>query len=312
MLPTGDKEGSGWSVAHGAGRKWARTDARARLERQHSIESLQRTDLGGRVICEDKDLLFEEAPQAYKNIDMVIQDLVDAGLVEVVATLRPLITYKVRIPANEPLAPGNRRARPRRVSMGRGPGRGGHAPRGGAEGIDCKLLEGVPGDEEGTWKSALLALEGEGAEALAAGWEGTIQWIGKSPYRPNHKRKNWFVGVEVYTPPQRAAVVGERPADRGHAEFRPWRSARQQDQFRRPNYPRAHGVKRRGPRGAVPAPEPPAGPGPARPLLETQHADAEGQAKQRRWEQHGELERGNAVRVYEGPDFRARRRAGRG
>jgi len=97
VLPTGDQESSGWSVAHGAGRKWARTDARARLERQHSVESLQRTDLGGRVICEDKDLLFEEAPQAYKNIDQVIQDLVDSGLVEVVATLRPLITYKVRI-----------------------------------------------------------------------------------------------------------------------------------------------------------------------------------------------------------------------
>ena len=47
-------------------------------------------------------------------------------------------------------------------------------------------------------------------------------------------------------------------------------------------------------------------------LLEAQHADAEGQAKLRRWEQHGELERGNPVRVYEGPDFRASRRAARG
>jgi peptide chain release factor len=71
------------------------------------------------------------------------------------------------------------------------------------QGIDCKLLEGVPGDEENILKSALLELEGEGVQAFAAGWEGTIQWIGKSPCRPNHKRKNWFVGVEVYAPPQR-------------------------------------------------------------------------------------------------------------
>ena len=27
--------------------------------------------------------------------------------------------------------------------------------------------------------------------------EGTVQWICKSPYRPNHGRKNWFVDVSV-------------------------------------------------------------------------------------------------------------------
>lgn len=27
--------------------------------------------------------------------------------------------------------------------------------------------------------------------------EGTMQWIGKSPFRPHHKRKNWFIDVSV-------------------------------------------------------------------------------------------------------------------
>lgn len=27
--------------------------------------------------------------------------------------------------------------------------------------------------------------------------EGTIQWICQSPFRPNHKRKNWFVDVSI-------------------------------------------------------------------------------------------------------------------
>jgi hypothetical protein len=31
------------------------------------------------VICDDKELLYEEAPQAYKNIPIVIDDLVKAG-----------------------------------------------------------------------------------------------------------------------------------------------------------------------------------------------------------------------------------------
>ena len=97
VRPKGDVSVSGFSVAHGAGRKWTRTDARARLDRNYSVKMLQRTPLGGRVICDDKELLYEEAPQAYKNIDVVIQDMVEAGLVDVLATLRPLITYKVRV-----------------------------------------------------------------------------------------------------------------------------------------------------------------------------------------------------------------------
>ena len=87
---------SAFSLAHGAGRKWARSDARGRLEKRFRAQDLTRTSLGSHVICEDKDLLFEEAPQAYKNIDIVIADMVNAGLAEVIAVLRPVVTYKVR------------------------------------------------------------------------------------------------------------------------------------------------------------------------------------------------------------------------
>jgi len=61
-----------------------------------SVSELAHTPLGGRVICEERELLYEEAPAAYKNIDAVIGDLVAAGLVSVIATLRPLLTYKTR------------------------------------------------------------------------------------------------------------------------------------------------------------------------------------------------------------------------
>jgi len=43
--------------------------------------------------------------------------------------------------------------------------------------------------------SALVSLSGAGADKLARSWQGTIQWICKSPFRPQHKRRNWFVGV---------------------------------------------------------------------------------------------------------------------
>lgn len=96
VKPTGEGECHAWSLAHGAGRKWARSEARLRMRERFRVPELAQTSLGGRVICEERDLLYEEAPAAYKNIDGVIGNLVDAGLVSVVATFRPLLTYKTR------------------------------------------------------------------------------------------------------------------------------------------------------------------------------------------------------------------------
>ncbi|HEX5183215.1 MAG TPA: RNA ligase RtcB family protein [Allosphingosinicella sp.] len=84
------------SLAHGAGRKWSRGEARERLSRRFRAADLERTGLGSRVICEDRDLIFEEAPQAYKDVHRVVRDLQEAGLADPVATLRPLVTYKTR------------------------------------------------------------------------------------------------------------------------------------------------------------------------------------------------------------------------
>ena len=96
VKPLGDGESRAWSLAHGAGRKWARSEARLRMRERFGKEQLVQTSLGSRVICGERDLLYEEAPAAYKNIEAVIQDLVDAGLVSVIATFRPLLTYKTR------------------------------------------------------------------------------------------------------------------------------------------------------------------------------------------------------------------------
>ena len=96
VRPLGDGESRAWSLAHGAGRKWARSEARQRMRERYGMHQLTQTPLGGRVICGARDLLYEEAPAAYKNIEDVIQDLVDAGLVSVIATFRPLLTYKTR------------------------------------------------------------------------------------------------------------------------------------------------------------------------------------------------------------------------
>ena len=82
------------SLAHGAGRKWKRSESKDRLWDRYSPEDLLITDLKSQVICEDKDLLYEEAPENFKKISKVIEDLVYFKLIEVVAILRPVVTYK--------------------------------------------------------------------------------------------------------------------------------------------------------------------------------------------------------------------------
>ena len=89
-------EKAAWSLAHGAGRRWQRGYAKSRLSHKYRVEDLTRTELGGRVICEDRELLYDEAPQAYKDIAQVIADLEAAALIETIAVYRPVLTYKVR------------------------------------------------------------------------------------------------------------------------------------------------------------------------------------------------------------------------
>lgn len=96
MEPIGDGALGGFSLAHGAGRKWKRSEARERIRAFRLRKDLERTSLGSRVICEDTDLLYEEAPEAYKDITRVIADLEDHELARTTAVLRPVLTYKVR------------------------------------------------------------------------------------------------------------------------------------------------------------------------------------------------------------------------
>lgn len=96
VKPKGDQKVNAWSLPHGAGRKWNRSSCKARLRNRYKAKALVQTKIGSRVICEDKDLLYEEAPQAYKNIDSIINALIENNLITSKATLKPIITYKIR------------------------------------------------------------------------------------------------------------------------------------------------------------------------------------------------------------------------
>lgn len=84
-----------FSLAHGAGRKHDRASMEKRVRTQAGdLDKLARNAYGGRVICMDRKLLVEEAPEAYKDIRRVVADLEAHGLCRTLAAMRPLITFK--------------------------------------------------------------------------------------------------------------------------------------------------------------------------------------------------------------------------
>jgi len=98
-----ENEDSLASVNHGAGRVMSRTQAAGKRkgkkgkpvkEAAITDDEFKRAMKGIVMICETPRSIKEEAPQAYKNIDAVIEAVVGAKLSRAVARMRPLAVLK--------------------------------------------------------------------------------------------------------------------------------------------------------------------------------------------------------------------------
>lgn len=174
-------------------------------------------------------------------------------------------------------------------------------------GVTVEVLEAVPSDQPGNLRSVLLALEGEAAAGVALRWRGSVQWHCASPYRPAHKRKNWFIGLEVFET--------EAPGDADGAlrnedlRFETLRASgpggqhvnKTDSAVRATHVPSGLSVKVQTERSQH------ANKRLARALLEHKLAamasDAAQADRAARWLQHHGVERGNAGRVFHGESF---------
>ncbi len=157
----------------------------------------------------------------------------------------------------------------------------------------------------GPCPSALLRITGTGADAFAIARCGTIRWTGTSLFRPRHKRRNWFVGVHRLAVTEEAAELDDRDI-------------------------RYESMRAQGPGGqhvnktdsAVRATHLPTGLTTVSQdqrsqfankkiarlklglMLDREHERQAASERANIWQRHQEVERGNAVRTYEGPRFR--------
>ena len=70
---------------------------------------------------------------------------------------------------------------------------------------DIKLIDFVQGKRKGGFTSIRFDTSRE-----LRGLEGSVLWICKSPYRPEHKRKNWYVDISVIEEEKRITEEKER------------------------------------------------------------------------------------------------------
>jgi peptide chain release factor len=174
-------------------------------------------------------------------------------------------------------------------------------------GLACEVLDAVEGDARGAMLSALLSLEGDAVTAFAARNQGSVLWICASPLRPGHKRKNWFVGVDVLSPPDTGGSTQIKLSD---VTFEAMRASgpggqhvnKTESAVRATHKPtglvttareeRSQAMNKRLALARL-----------AR-LIAAGATAAEADADRQRWAQHDQLERGRPTRTFKGPEFR--------
>lgn len=153
--------------------------------------------------------------------------------------------------------------------------------------------------------SFMLRLSGDDLDAFLRPRYGTVKWISQSPFRKNHKRKNWFVGVYKLPEPDKVPEL-----DSKDVTFTATRASGPGGQHVNKTNSAVRAVH--GPTGlAVTAQEERSQYANKKLCLiklaakfsqssERQAADTEKTI----WQNHKALERGNPVRVYKGEKFR--------
>ncbi|MCL2090243.1 MAG: peptide chain release factor H [Micrococcales bacterium] len=168
-----------------------------------------------------------------------------------------------------------------------------------AEFSTVELVDSTPGRRPGWFRSVRFT----GPAELAA-LEGSVLWVCRSPVRPNHGRKNWYVDVSLGARP--ASVDTFDPAQVRIETFRsPGRGGQHVNKtesgVRAVYLPtgdtavstdeRSQHLNRRTATARL------------RQTVERRAQDAQTQAAGANWREHHQIVRGDPVRVYRGPDF---------
>lgn len=165
---------------------------------------------------------------------------------------------------------------------------------------DIQLADAHESKDKGCYTSVVFTTE-EDLSFL----EGTLLWIGRSPYRLHHKRKNWYVGCSII-PEIEDPEVELKPEDvrveRFHSGGHGGQNVNKVETGIRlvhvPTGIRASSTSQRTQHANRRTAE-----NRLRAILKDRQAQSQQKNRKVSWEKHSELERGNPVRIYKGDNF---------
>lgn len=162
---------------------------------------------------------------------------------------------------------------------------------------DISMLSGREGGKKGCFTSISF----ETKENLSD-LEGTVLWICKSPFRPGHKRKNWYVDVSVIPEKEQVCKEADYRIEKFHCGGKGGQNVNKVEAgVRIIHIPTGIAVTATEERSqymnkqralkklAV--------------ILQEQELNAEKLQTNQAWQEHNRIVRGNPVRVYEGERF---------
>ncbi len=162
---------------------------------------------------------------------------------------------------------------------------------------DVTVISAVPGQGKDCISSAMVSSPQDLSHLT-----GSIQWICRSPFRPHHGRKNWFIDVHVIPEEAPVTAAGAIRFERFHAGGNGGQNVNKVETgVRLIHVPtgitvtstaeRTQELNRRDAMNKLTK------------LLKERADKARADQKNSAWIRHYRLERGNPVRVYEGMDF---------